>query len=147
MCVRGAGAIHRFLVLLLLVQRVQRQGLEGRRKARVTCEATPTLIPRLLLSPQQSLLLTPSIPFTIHSVHRGRGLLLIEDITQCRCDVRRGGARQRVAAPVPPGHLAAVGLGGDVAVWRRGEGEGEGDDRLAGSVEQLDLATFEVLPL
>lgn len=53
-----------------------------------------------------------------------------------------------MAAPVPPGLVTAVGLRlrGVVAVWRRGQGEGEGDDRLAGSVEQLDLAALEVLP-
>lgn len=52
-----------------------------------------------------------------------------------------------MAAPVPPRLVAAVRLGRRrvVAVWRRRQGEGEGDDRLAGSVKQLDLAALEVL--
>lgn len=61
--------------------------------------------------------------------------------------MRRWRARQRVAAPVPPGPFLAVHLGGIVAVGRRRQGEGQGDDRLARRVEQLDLAALEVLPL
>lgn len=52
-----------------------------------------------------------------------------------------------MAASVPPGLVPVVCLRGVVAVWWRGQGEGQGDDRLARSVEQLDLAALEVLPL
>lgn len=52
-----------------------------------------------------------------------------------------------MAAPVPPGLVLAVYPRGAVTVWWRGQGEGQGDDRLARRVEQLDLATLQVLPL
>lgn len=59
--------------------------------------------------------------------------------------MRRRRARERVAAPVPPGLVPAPCLRGAVAVRRRGQGEGQRDDRLAGSVEQLDFTALQVL--
>lgn len=140
---RGAGAIHRLLVLLLLVER---QGFKGQRKTRITGHR---LLLHPLLLPQQPRLLAASICFTVSSICCRRGLILGEDIARHRCEVRRRRAGQRVAAPVPPRQLAAVSLGrrGVVAVRRGRQGEGQRDDGLAGSVEQLDLASFEVLPL
>lgn len=52
-----------------------------------------------------------------------------------------------MATPVPPGLVLAVYRRGAVTVWRRGQGEGQGDHRLARRVEQLDLATLQVRPL
>jgi len=143
--VRGAAAVHGLflpphLLLLLLLQQVQRQGLEGQRETGIG----PAPLPGVLLFSRQSLFSARSARLVVRGVQLGRGLLG-QDGVRRRREVRKRRARQRATAPVPPRQAAAAG--GVVAVRRRGQGEGEGEDGLAGSVEELDLAPVEVLPL